>query len=74
MDARSSHGAWTRRFLKLIAASPGRRAADLAASIGWDVPTFKAHVRKLKTLGLTESLEVGYRLSPRGADLLRGLR
>ena len=27
---------------------------------------FKADVRKLKALGLTESLEVGYRLSPRG--------
>jgi hypothetical protein len=28
-------------------------------------------VRKLKELGLTESLTVGYRLSPRGAALLR---
>jgi hypothetical protein len=28
------------------------------------------HVRKLKTLGLTLSLEVGYRLSPRGEVLL----
>jgi ribosomal protein S19E (S16A) len=27
-------------------------------------------VRKLKELGLTESLEVGYRLSPRGRALL----
>jgi hypothetical protein len=27
---------------------------------------FKTNVRKLKELGLTESLEVGYRLSPRG--------
>ena len=27
---------------------------------------FKSHVRKLKGLGLTESLKVGYRLSPRG--------
>jgi transposase len=31
---------------------------------------FKADVRKLKELGLTESLEVGYRLSPRGRALL----
>jgi len=31
---------------------------------------FKANVRKLKALGLTESLEVGYRLSPRGEALL----
>jgi hypothetical protein len=32
--------------------------------------SFKRDVRKLKELGLTESLEVGYRLSPRGAALL----
>ena len=31
---------------------------------------FKTDVRKLKELGLTESLEVGYRLSPRGRALL----
>ena len=31
---------------------------------------FKGNVRKLKALGLTESLEVGYRLSPRGAVFL----
>ncbi|MBT8336701.1 MAG: hypothetical protein KJO11_08860 [Gemmatimonadetes bacterium] len=33
----------------------------------------RAGVRKLKALGLTESLEVGYRLSPRGAAVLRRL-
>jgi hypothetical protein len=31
---------------------------------------FKANVRKLKALGLTESLDIGYRLSPRGEALL----
>jgi hypothetical protein len=35
-----------------------------------DKLTFKANVRKLKSLGLTVSLEVGYRLSPRGRALL----
>jgi hypothetical protein len=34
---------------------------------------FKANVRKLKGLGLTESLEIGYRLSPRGRAVLRHL-
>jgi DNA-binding IclR family transcriptional regulator len=71
MDERSSHGPWTRQILELIAASPATRAADLAKRIGWDVPTFKGHVRRLKELGLTESLEVGYRLSPRGDEFLR---
>ena len=71
MDARSSHGVWTRRVLGIIAKSPGVRAGDLVELIGWDTPTFKQHVRKLKTLGLTESLEVGYRLSTRGSAFLK---
>ena len=36
-------------------------------------PAFKLNVRKLKALGLTESLEVGYRLSPRGAAYLQAV-
>ncbi len=46
------------------------RAADLAAGFGRDTAPFKLDVRKLKALGLTESLDVGYRLSPRGQALL----
>lgn len=52
-----------------IAAEPGRQAPDLAAGQGRDTAPFKADVRKLKELGLTESLEIGYRLSPRGEAL-----
>lgn len=48
------------------AAQPATRAADLAAGFGRETAPFKLDVRKLKHLGLTESLEVGYRLSPRG--------
>lgn len=66
--------AWTRKTLELIAAHPGRRSPELAELVGQDTPTFKANVRKLKALGLTESLEVGYRLSPRGSTLLNHLR
>jgi hypothetical protein len=39
-----------------------------------ETQAFKTDVRKLKGLGLTESLEVGYRLSPRGVALLAALR
>jgi hypothetical protein len=49
------------------------RAADLAAAAGRERHPFKTDVRKLKALGLTESLEVGYRLSPRGLALLARL-
>ena len=57
---------WAANYLDLIAAHPERRAGDLAAMLGMDTQPFKINVRKLKALGLTESLEVGYRLSPRG--------
>lgn len=66
----SRRGPWTREILRLIADNPGTRAADLAARLGRETPRFKADVRSLKTLGLTESLEVGYRISPRGRRVL----
>lgn len=74
LDERAAGGPWTRRVLELIAARPAVRAADLSVELGRDKPSFKTDVRKLKALGLTESLEVGYRLSPRGAALLARLR
>jgi hypothetical protein len=66
LDAASRHGPWTAAVLRLIADRPATRAPDLAASLGRETAPFKADVRKLKELGLTESLPVGYRLSPRG--------
>ncbi len=59
-------------MLELIAENPGVRAPDLAARMGRETLPFKRDVRKLKELGLTESLEVGYRLSPRGRAYRRG--
>jgi hypothetical protein len=66
LDGASPHGPWTDAVLRLIAARPGVRAGDLAESLGRERLPFKADVRKLKALGLTESLQIGYRLSPRG--------
>ena len=63
---------WTQRVLELIAEQPETLAADLASSIGMQKAPFKRDVRKLKELGLTESLLVGYRLSPRGRAYLGG--
>jgi hypothetical protein len=70
LDAASTLGPWTEATLRAIAAAPGTRAADLAAGFGREKLPFKADVRKLKALGLTESLERGYRLSPRGRAYL----
>jgi hypothetical protein len=69
-----AHGAWTKKVLSAIARSPGQRAADMAAALGFEKMWFKTHVRKLKALGLTESLEVGYRISPRGRKILAGMK
>lgn len=71
MDSRSQHGPWTSNVLQLIHESPGTRAAELADSLEMETQRFKTNVRKLKELGLTESLQVGYRLSPRGESLLK---
>jgi hypothetical protein len=70
LDKASTHGAWTDATLRAIERSPGVRAADLAEQLGRERLPFKTDVRKLKALGLTESLEVGYRLSPRGRAFL----
>lgn len=65
-DRSATRGAWTRDTLALIRDHPATLAADLAAGQGLETVVFKRDVRKLKELGLTESLKVGYRLSPRG--------
>ena len=73
LDRASGTGPWTRSILAAIAAEPGRRAGDLAAAAGRETQPYKTDVRKLKALGLTISLPVGYRLSPRGEAYLRAI-
>jgi hypothetical protein len=70
MDRRSRTGAWTLATLRAIEARPGVLAAKLASSLGRPRDQFKRDVRKLKALGLTFSLEIGYRLTPRGEALV----
>jgi hypothetical protein len=38
--------------------------------VGRELAPFKLDVRKLKNLGLTTSLDIGYELSPRGQAFL----
>lgn len=61
-------------ILSAIGAHPGKPAGELARAAGVEKLKFKQDVRRLKELGLTESLEVGYRLSPRGEAVLEKLR
>ena len=71
MDQGSPHGPWTDATLRAIAARPATVSTTLAADLGVERMWLKTQIRKLKALGLTESLEVGYRLSPRGQAWLR---
>ena len=74
LDARAPAGPWTRRVLSEIEANPGVVAQVLAQHLGYGKDWLKPQVRKLKNLGLTVSLPVGYELSPRGRVALERLR
>jgi hypothetical protein len=74
MDRSSSRGPWTGAVLALIADRPGVVSTTLAEAMGWERQDFKLQVRRLKELGLTLSLDVGYRLSPRGQSYLNYVR
>jgi len=74
LDKACRTGPWTRRTLTLISKNPEQRAAHLALRAKCDMLALKNNVRKLKNLGLTESLKIGYRISPRGIAVLKALR
>jgi len=66
-------GEWTLPTLRLIRRRPRVAASALARTLGRERDPFKVDVRKLKRLGLTQSFEVGYELSPRGRAFLAQL-
>jgi DNA-binding MarR family transcriptional regulator len=74
LDRVSRTGPWTSDILRLIEDCPGMPARLLAEEQGVELPQFKRRVRRLKALGLTESLQNGYRLTPRGRERLRTIR
>lgn len=66
-------GPWTQSYLDVIDSMPATYSGLLADYLGIPQAEFKPKVRKLKALGLTESLEVGYSLSPRGVRILKAV-
>lgn len=70
LDAGRGSGPWTRRILEWIRDNPGVVSKELAALLGRELLPMKSDIRRLKALGLTISLQVGYRLSPRGEAYL----
>jgi len=65
---------WAWRAMALIHEHPAMLAETIANKAGFEKHPFKSNVRKLKALGLTISLDVGYRLSPRGLAVLAAHR
>jgi predicted PilT family ATPase len=74
LDAFKMTGPWTLKVLSMIGKLPGVKAAELAAKLAFEKERLKIDIRKLKELGLTESLLPGYRLSPRGRAFLELLQ
>ena len=74
LDGRNPSGAWTMHALGMIEARDGTTAAEIAGALGFEKLALKAKIRRLKELGLTESLAVGYRLSARGRAFLAACR
>jgi hypothetical protein len=70
LDASSPVGPWTRKTLALIGKHPRVAASKLADRLRRPKLELKADIRKLKRLGLTQSFEVGYEISPRGRAYL----
>ncbi len=70
---RAADQPWTHSTLRQIQRLPGVVSTELASEVGQERRTYKLRVRRLKALGLTESLERGYRLSPRGQAYLAAL-
>jgi hypothetical protein len=70
---RAAEQPWTHPTLRQLQRLPGVVSTELAADAGLERRAYKLRVRRLKALGLTESLERGYRLSPRGQAYLERL-
>jgi hypothetical protein len=70
---RAAEQPWTHSTLRQIQRLAGVVSTELAAEAGQERQAYKIRVRRLKALGLTESLERGYRLSPRGQAYLAAI-
>ena len=70
LERMDSKQAWTAETLAIIEKRPRTAASKLAAELSRETAPFKADVVKLKKLGLTQSFEVGYEVSPRGRAYL----
>lgn len=73
LDQGRRTGPWTTEILVWIRDHPAVVSTELAALLGRELAPMKADIRRLKALGMTISLRVGYRLSPRGEAYLAAL-
>lgn len=64
---------WTWQVMRMIADQSGTTAGEIATVLNIEKDALKRKIRKLKELGLTESLHRGYRISARGKAVLEAL-
>jgi hypothetical protein len=74
VEARSNVKGWPLRILEAVNNEPGLYAIQYANKLRYEKMWFKVHIRKLKNLGLTISLENGYKISPRGKAFLETVK
>ncbi|ASW73236.1 hypothetical protein IQ37_09135 [Chryseobacterium piperi] len=71
LDQFSKSGPWTKSVLYAINENPNFHAIGIADLTGFEKEWLKLNIRKLKNLGLTISLQIGYELSPLGKEYLK---
>ena len=74
LEVRSKIKGWPMKILEAVNDAPGLYAIQYANKLGYEKMWFKLHIRKLKNLGLTISLENGYKISPRGKVFLENVK
>ena len=71
LEARSKVKGWPLRILEAVNKEPGLYAIQYANKLGYEKMWFKLHIRKLKNLGLTISLERWLRNFPERESIFR---
>ena len=72
-DKSDRYPGWAHKVLNMIRDNPGKSAGYISEALEIEKVWIKPNIRKLKEMGLTISLEVGYKISPRGNAYLQKL-
>jgi len=70
-DKSERYPGWATKVLNIIHDNPGKSAGWISDLLDIEKDWLKPSIRKLKEIGLTISLDVGYNISPRGNAYLQ---